>query len=187
MKKLAFAGLALASLFAFGMYAGHEAKASVGAVQVFRFGYAPSTFLFVPNDGAWHTVASVTVTNRKAGGNVYVTGSGMAVMTPNAVVAVTIDRFPDARGPWISTFSAGDAAFFGQGYESFSLSNVFTGNAVGPNTFYLNAFDFSGTGSEIVEVCSLAAFAVQAPLTEDCLFTGVVGHPGNEGGPTNTQ
>lgn len=185
-KKLAFAGLALASIFAVGMFAGNEAKASA-RLKVFRFACTPSSFIVVPADGLWHTVAAVTVSNRLAGGNVYVTGSGMSFMTPSGVVAVTLNTAPDSRGPWIATYSAGDSAVFGAGFESWSLSNCFFNNAAGPNTFFLNAFDFGGTGSESVECCSLAAFAVQNPLTEDCSFTGQVGHPGQETGPSNVR
>jgi hypothetical protein len=184
-SKLVVAGLALASLFAAGMYAGKEVKASVGAVQVFRFAFAPSTFIFVPNDGLWHTVAAVSVTNRKPGGNVFVHAAGMSAMTPAGVASVTLDRLPDTRGPWIATFSAGDSTAFGGGFESWAISNVFTGNAQGPNRFFLNAFDFGNTGAETVEACTLAAFAMQPPLTEDCLFAPPTGMPGAESGPSN--
>jgi hypothetical protein len=177
-KKLALVGLALAGLFVVGTVMGKDAKAS-SATKVFRFNCVTSAFAFPPADGNFYTVAGVTVTNRRAGGIVHVSASGMSVMSPGDYLTLSLSTAPASRGPWVNSFGPTGS------YYNWTVQQCFYGSAAVANTFYLNVADFSGVGGSDVEMCAMSATAMQNPLTELCEFGGFAEQPTFGTGPTN--
>jgi hypothetical protein len=168
----------LAGLFVAGVVAGPDAQASA-KLKILRVNCCVQAFAFPPNDGAFHQVCCVSVSNKLAGGLTHVSASGMSVMAGGDYLTLTLDRNPDSRGPWV--FSYGPTGT----YYNWSVENCFGGSNVGPNSFYLNVADFGPGGGSDVELCALFAAAYQNPLTEDCSLTGYQFGSGSGVGASN--
>ncbi len=161
--------LAVAGLFVAGVRTGDEVKAS-SRLKALRMNCTTDAGLVPPADGAFHTAASVTVSNKIAGGIVHVSASGVTGYfgAPGAGgLILSLATAPDTEGPWFWAISEDDPnPFFGVPTDSWTVENCFRGMPAGPNTYYLNVFSADGAAS--VETCSMTAVYYANPLTERC-------------------
>jgi len=168
-SKMMLGVLAVAGLFVAGLIVGDEVKASP-RLKVIRMNCVTSAFANIPADGAYHTVTSIIVTNKFAGGIVHVSASGTSPHfgAPGAAgFQLTLSTSPDSAGPWFFAWSEADPhPLFGFVYFGWHLENCFRGMPAGPNRYYLNAR--AADPATTVEVCSMVAVYYANPITELC-------------------
>lgn len=132
------AGRSLAA-FGFSLLLWGSADAADGKPFLMQIGTGQD-FAAVPNDGNFHSVASVSITPKKSG---FCAVTASANMIGTGDIALTIATTQDAFGPWGQFHDAPNSEW------SAAMTQAFVITKDVPVTFYLSVSNSSGAGIQV--------------------------------------